>query len=1027
MQKAIYVIIVNLLFVLISCSTPKREVKDDSIELPLEPSRFFQIDTEEGTGMNMDVSPDGRTLVFDLLGNIFQLPVRGGEAQQITSGISWDAHPVWAPGGKEIAFLSDRSGVQNIWVMDTSGNNLRQVSHWKEGKHFNHNLEWFPEGDSLISGKDIYSLDGSSEPRKIDQIYGTVRISSNPEILFTDSFSIHAFDSKKDSVRLFYKGNDTISMSEPLLSPDGTKIAYVRLNTRIRPVNKNSLNLLDIKSGKEQVLVSNIGTARKFWERIDFSPDSKNIWIGYGGKIHKVNISKAKDTIIPFKASVKMALAPMVYYKQSMHQDKLTYLRYPDISPNGTSVVFTALSKIYQKDLARGKPHLLFDEEVGQFYPSYSPDGKQVVYATWDDQKGGDVRIIYPGNKTSHKISRIPGLYQDPVWSPDGKKIAVLKGEFTGKRNVASVQQGQLQLINLKDSTQVQLAGDIPMDNTLSFSSDGNKLYFLGLAKYPTAPRPVFQVDIATKKQIKIGEVPYRVQKIYLSPDRNFLAFRYDYKLYVSKLLKKTGFKIRMNDNEGSPILKIPTMGVRDVRWEDEGKSFYWIAGNTLYATDALALNSQFNEKDFQNKSIPMVSDKVISKVPISIILPKDGSNKITALVGAKILTMDKKEIIENGTILIRGKRIIAVGKRNEIKIPEGAKVKDVSGKTILPGYIDMHDHDAPPREVLVGEWQRYLVDLEYGVTTARDPSTHFDTHAYEELIHAGRLIGPRLFGVEVATDENDIHSYQDALDWVGNQKADGAKFIKVHDGFNRIQRQWLVKAANQNKMIITGHADMENIYENINLSMIQDGFTGWEHALPVGTLFDDVRQLIKLSGIWYTPTEVVESYSGIHYFYDKNIIYHANNYRYLCPLSFREQYLNTVRIVPESSKLMSLSKNSNQILNSGGHVLIGSHSDLPGVEFHFEMWALKEGGMSSIQILRAATIEAARGLGMDKELGSIGKGQLADLVVLNSDPLDNIRATMDIDLVIKDGKIYTSEDLSCLCERERIAERLLP
>src|SRR5215217_44694 len=120
--------------------------KSDS--LPLKPERTFRFDTDEGTWISLDVLPDGSTLVFELLGDLYTMPVQGGDAKRITRGLPFDSQPRYSPDGKRIVFLSDRDGAENVWTCDPDGGKLKQVTHGK-GALFASPV-WTPDGDYVI-------------------------------------------------------------------------------------------------------------------------------------------------------------------------------------------------------------------------------------------------------------------------------------------------------------------------------------------------------------------------------------------------------------------------------------------------------------------------------------------------------------------------------------------------------------------------------------------------------------------------------------------------------------------------------------------------------------------------------------------------------------------------------------------------------------------------------------------------------------------------------------------------------------
>ncbi len=106
----------------------KKPAEEWDITKSFGPTTEISFETSEGTWMNVDVSPDGETIVFDLLGDIYTIPITGGAATRITSGPAFNIQPRFSPDGSKIAYISDRGGNNNIWVMDSDGTGRRQVS-----------------------------------------------------------------------------------------------------------------------------------------------------------------------------------------------------------------------------------------------------------------------------------------------------------------------------------------------------------------------------------------------------------------------------------------------------------------------------------------------------------------------------------------------------------------------------------------------------------------------------------------------------------------------------------------------------------------------------------------------------------------------------------------------------------------------------------------------------------------------------------------------------------------------------------
>jgi hypothetical protein len=322
-------------------------------------------------------------------------------------------------------------------------------------------------------------------------------------------------------------------------------------------------------------------------------------------------------------------------------------------------------------------------------------------------------------------------------------------------------------------------------------------------------------------------------------------------------------------------------------------------------------------------------------------------------------------------------------------------------------------------------------VNLAYGVTTTRDPQTGTtDVLTYGDLVEAGHIPGPRIYSTgpgvfwsEAINDEDDARAilkrYSDYYD---------TKYIKMYMTGNRQQRQWIIMAAREQKLKPTTEGGLDFQY---NLTMMMDGYAGQEHALPIIPLYKDIVRLAVDSGIIYTPTLIV-AYGGPfgeNYWFtrenphDNKKLARFTPHAVLDGLTRRRGegpdpgpggwFMEDEYVFRKQAKVLK------SIVESGGLVGVGSHGQLQGLGYHWELWMIQSGGMSNHDALRVATIMGATGLGLDKDLGSLEPGKLADLIVLDANPLENIRNTAQIRYVMKNGRLYEGETLKEIYPRQ--------
>ena len=380
---------------------------------------------------------------------------------------------------------------------------------------------------------------------------------------------------------------------------------------------------------------------------------------------------------------------------------------------------------------------------------------------------------------------------------------------------------------------------------------------------------------------------------------------------------------------------------------------------------------------------------------------------------------MKGDEILEDTTLIITGDRITSIGG----EIPDGAEVIDVSGKTLIPGLIDVHAHlhfssaDIFPEQ----EW-RYLTALDFGVTTVQDPSASTDlVFTQAERVEAGLMKGPRVYstgGVLYGALSNsgaETPTLDAARAHVRRMKAVGARSVKVYQQSQRERRQWYMKACNEEQILCVpeGGGDLW-----MNLGMIADGYHAIEHSLNVTPVYEDVKAWFAAShtddsfGTAYTQTLLVAygGLSGENYFLQHHTPLHDERLLRHWPRRQldRKLWRHNMMIQDPDWRFQQTARDAAEMAAEGTLVTLGAHGQLQGLDVHWELWALGgPGALSPHEALRAGTLNGARYMGLDGDLGSLEVGKLADLIVLNSNPLDDLHNSTDIALVIKNGEVF--------------------
>ena len=413
--------------------------------------------------------------------------------------------------------------------------------------------------------------------------------------------------------------------------------------------------------------------------------------------------------------------------------------------------------------------------------------------------------------------------------------------------------------------------------------------------------------------------------------------------------------------------------------------------------------------------TIHLKEGELHQKENISITLPRFKPKGTLVLRGATCISMKDDEIIQKSEIVIKNNRITDVGNLGTIRIPVDAEIIDLSGKIIMPGIIDVHAHFKFIPGVIQAISPAMYANLAYGTTTIRDPQAIPEIFLYSDLVAAGLTDGPRIYstgpGLFIIDQLNSYEKIKSRLEIYKNRYK--TNYIKSYLVGNRKQRQWIIQASKELQLmpVTEGGADTKQ-----DITHVLDGFTSNEHSLPNANIYKDVVQLFAQSNIQYTPTLLV-SFGGplpLFQFFAKENPFRNSKLRRFFPkdLLYNNTATRLLYFREEDYHVKDLSRGVNKIMTAGGNIALGGHGDIQGIQNHWEMWLLASGGMSPHNVLKVATINGAKALGLAGDLGSIEKGKLADLIILDKNPLVDIKNSTSIIYVMKNGVLYNGETL---------------
>lgn len=1020
-----------------------------NVEKPGGPSKSFTFQTNEGTWMNLDVSPDGQEIVFDLLGDIYKMPVAGGKATLLAGGPAYEVQPKFSPDGKLISYTSDKEGGDNIWVMNADGGAKRSVT--RETFRLLNNAVWTPDSRYLIARKHftsrrslgagemwMYHISGGEgvqlTKRKNDQqdagepdvspdgkyVYYSEDVSPGPIFQYNKDPNGEIYNIKRlnreTGVIEKVAGGDGGAV-RPRISPDGKLLAFVK---RVRL--KSVLFLQDLETGEEWPVYDDLSHDQQeawaifgVYPNFSWTPDSRNIIFYAKGKIKKLEVLTEYVSDIPFDVTSTHSITDALHFEQKVYRDEfdVKMIRQLTTSPDGKTVAFNAAGYIYTKVLPDELPVRISSGNEFEFEPEFSPDGRYLIYVSWSDDQRGSINRKDLQTGQILKLTSEKGYYYSPKYSSFGDKIVYTKGVGNEVLGFAFGKNPGIYLISSEGGKPKMLSdyGIRP-----SFNPEGTRVWF----QSSEGDKKAFKSMDLNGGTIKTHFTSQYTNSFVPSPDGRWMAFSELFNVYITPLVN-TGTPLDLSSvNKSIPLTKVSKDAGSYIHWSKDSKRLNWTLGPKYFSRE---IGSAFS---FVDGTADKPSKADTAGIDIGLKLKADVPEGKIAIKGARIITMKGDEVLENATILIEANKITAIG--TNVTVPDDAKVIDANGKTIMPGIVDVHSHLRSSQDGVSPQqdWS-YFANLAYGVTTSHDPSANSEMiFSQSEMLRAGTMVGPRVYstGTILYGAEGDfktvINSLDDARSALRRMKAVGAFSVKSYNQPRRDQRQQIIQAARELQMEVVPEGGSTLFH---NMTEILDGHTSIEHNIPQAPVYKDVKSLWNKSATSYTPTLIVSygSQFGENFWYDRTNVWENErllNYTPRNIIDSRSRRRTTSEFADYGH--IEVSRAAKQISNGGTKINLGSHGQLQGLGAHWELWMFAQGGMSALQAIRSATLNGAEHLGMAKEIGSLEPGKLADLIIMDANPLDDIRNSEKIKYVMINGRVYDAETMNETISREK-------
>ena len=959
--------------------------------------RTIEFATTEVTDPDIAVSPDGKWLIFTMLGHLFRLPVAGGEAKQLTFGPYYDTDVEYSPNGDRVAFVSDRDGSEgNVFTLELATAEITQVTH----EPWAGRPSWTPDGKAIVYlrfVREAFKADPwHSMPalvRRVRWATGETETLSSAPRLFRSvahlpdgrlAWSVieRGKESPRWTTRIELRSRegtlDTLGTvpcyaDRLVASPIGDGL-YGHCSQSGKVPGSEGLVFLALPEGAERE-VAHVSSQSGFAPRgplFAIAPDHKSLYVGEAGRLWKISLPAGSREPISFHAQVSLEVrAPTAPPKLAVEPGSSRRLRKvlsPRLSPDGRTLVFVAAGYIWEQPLNGGSAHRLFEGHALEREPVFSPDGKQLAFVR--DQNGTQEVSVFDFESRQTRTLASGLVYLGLSWSPDGERVLFAEREGRSFLLVA---------VSPTDGRRDSLGSAGPWSARPHLSEDGEWLYWSD--KGTVYSRPF--TEKAGAEPEPITDLVRHVSDGLISPDGRWLAFRRNVEIWAAPL----GGKERVREED---VRQLSPEGGDTFAFTPDGSGLIYAVGGHVWRHPL---------EDGEPEAIPVQLELTRAKPP-PVLLRR-----------VRLLDFGAGEFGPETSLFIDQGRIRWVGPEPDRPLPSGTVTIDASGRFAIPGLFDMHAH-VSHRWVTVLEgflangitsvrmlgawhtWQRALVDRS---ETTSDPAPRYFWPSFFEGL-------PSVAGdVDVLIENED-----EARTYVRRSKDWGADFIKVYTTLSWPLQRAVAEEASRMGLPVAGHGtSAEEVIRSVTL-----GYASLEHMMNA---VDDILQMLALAGTRWVPTLATEGGVGL-LVRDEPDRLEDPKFRAIVPEAcFAARWVSVADSTLRSRRESWAETLATMRMAHRRGVKLHAGTDFGcfyGANLHWELEFLVEAGLPPLEVLRIATQDAATAVGAEDHLGTLEPGKLADIVLLDANPLDDIKNTQTIWRVIKGGWVFDPEEL---------------